>query len=68
VNGILTMPSRSNLTSSPNSIFVPHLSHPSILAQPSKSVPLTEASTTRSTKVPCVQFAAFVRSGRTGAD
>ena len=66
MNEIPMMPSKLSLTSSPNLISVLHHIHPSTPVQHSKSVPLTEANITPSTRVLSVLFAAFARLERTG--
>ena len=65
-NEIPTMLSKSSLTNSLNSISVLHHIHPSTPAQHSKSVLLTEANITPSTRVLSVLFAEFARLERTG--
>ena len=66
MNEIPMMLSKSSLTSSLNLIFALHHIHQSTPAQHSKSVPLTEANITPSTRVLSVLFAEFARLERTG--
>jgi hypothetical protein len=61
---IPTTLSKSSLTNSLNSTSVLHHTHPSTLAQHSKSVPLTAANITPSTRGPYVLSAAFAKLER----